>query len=397
MNRRILLLVGALALSACRARVEEPPAPVPPTPPTPTPQAVTPPPPAPPPVTFRELGVLEYLAPLDAMAVSATGRIAVFSEDGNLSLHQVDAAAEPPVSSVVAVAFGGRAVDAGWVDATELAALDITRDALLRFDLTSGVPTEPVLTPLGGDPRDLWIDTRARRAWILLTGETRSEVLVMALPANQPAEELARFEVGTSPVALFPSPEATSIAVPAYRGRTVITMSTEPVAIQSTVAVESRPAVLTWTDNNSWIVAPANLTTAAISDTAGTSRRTVELPATPNVAAYGPGGVYFFSAQQSVLYRLDRGTLAIAAEDASLTLATLLHPAEGLIAAVDARELGRIVLLDALSLEVLATWPLTGHPSRIQSFGNTLVAMCPNERRVAVVQFTDARLVPPTP
>lgn len=397
MNRRNLVLVGALAFGACRPRVEEPTPPPPPAPIT-VPQAtVEPTPPVTPAVTFRELGVLEYLAPLDAMAVSDTGRIAVFSEDGNLTLHEVVADAEPSITSVVAFPFGGRAVDAGWVDQVELAALDITRDALLRFDLTSGVATEPVLTPLGGDPRDLWIDTRARRAWILLTGETRSEVLVMSLPANRPATEIARFEVGTSPVALFPSPDSSSVAVPAYRGQNVVTMATEPVALQSTVAVESRPAVLTWTDNTTWIVAPANLTTATLSDSAGTTRRSVELPATPNVAAYGPGGVYFFSAQQSVLYRLDRGTLTIAAEDASLTLATLLHPAEGLVAVVDARELGRIVLLDALSLQVLATWPLTGHPSRIQSFGNTLVAMCPNERRVAVVQFTDARLVPPTP
>lgn len=397
--KRALWLLGALALvgtTACRGGCR--PEPAPPASPvvqTPPPAPVPPPPPpAPPPVTIREIGVLEYARPLDTIAVADDGRLAVFVEDGTVALHALVDGDEPAIVEATPQSFGGRVIDAAWLDVRELIALDVARDALLRFDTAAAEWVAPVEVPLGGDPRDLWVDRERRRAWVLQTTDVRSEVVVFSLPERGRAEELGRFEVGTSPIALYPSPDATSVAVPAYRGQNVVTFAAEPPSPRSTVETTFRPAVLSWTDDTTWLTAPANLTTSLVAGREGAPRRDVELPAPMTVLAWGTGGVYAFSAPQSVLYRLDRAALTVVAEDDSLTLATLLHPAEGLVAAIDAQELGRIVLLDALNLDVLATWPLTGHPTRIQSFGNTLYAMCPNERRIAVVRFTDQRLAP---
>lgn len=394
MKRAFLLLAASAAFvtNGCRGGChEETPAPARVAPPSPPPPAPEPPPP---PVTVREIAVLEYPHPLDTIAVAEDGRLAVFVEDGTVALHTLTADPDPTLTEAAPQPYGGRAIDAAWLDARELVALDVARDAILRFDTQASEGVAPIEVPLGGDPRDLWLDLERRRAWVLLTTEERSEVVVVSLPERGPAEQLARFQVGTSPIALFPSPDKATVAVPAYRGQSVVTFAADPPAVLGTVPTPFRPAVLSWTDDTSWLTAPANLSTSLVSNPDGAQRREVELPAPMTVLAWGTGGVYAFSAPQSVLYRLDRAALTVVAEDASLTLATLLHPAEGLVAAIDAEELGRIVLLDALSLDVLASWPLTGHPTRIQSFGNTLYAMCPNERRIAVVRFTDQRQAP---
>src|SRR5690606_23052594 len=119
---------------------------------SPTPAPAPAPPPPPPPVTIREIGVLDYSPPLDTIAVADDGRLAVFIEDGTVALHALVEGEEPILGDATPQSFGGRVIDAAWLDARELVALDVARDVLLRFDTAAGEWIAPVEVPLGGDP-----------------------------------------------------------------------------------------------------------------------------------------------------------------------------------------------------------------------------------------------------
>lgn len=345
-------------------------------------------------VAVRELANLQFDAPLDAMAVDGSGQLAVFVEDGTVALHQPKADGSG-MAEVARSAMGGRAVDAGWIGG-ELVALDITRDALARFGSVAVGVGDPVLTDLGGDPRDLWIDAAHRRLWALISGETGSELVVIELPDfPAPATVLHRFAVGASPVSIVPSPDRARLAVASFRGEQIHTFTVDPPAAEQTQTVPFRPAMLVWPAIDRVLAAAANLTQAEIIELPSGVHSTVPLPAAVNVVSRGEGGVYAFSPTQSVLYRLDRATMAVLGETSALQMATVLDATRGVVAAVDANELGRIVLLDALTLETLATWPLTGHPSRIESVNDVLFAMCPNDRRVVVLRVVDGRSAAP--
>lgn len=345
-------------------------------------------------VAVRELANLQFDAPLDAIAVDGSGQLAVFVEDGTIALHQPKADGTGMVE-VARGPMGGRAVDAGWIGG-ELVALDITRDALVRFGPVVDGLGVPVLTELGGDPRDLWIDQGHRRLWALVSAETGSELVVIDLPAfPAPATVVHRFPVGASPVSIVPSPDRSRLAVASFRGEQVHAFTVDPPVAEQAQTVPFRPALLVWPAADRVLVAAANLTDAEVVELPRGVHRTVTLPAAANVMSRGEGGVYAFSPAQSVLYRLDRGTLAVLAETSALQMATVLDATLSIVAAVDANELGRVVLLDALTLQTLATWPLTGHPSRIESVNDVLFAMCPNDRRVVVLRVVDGRSAAP--
>lgn len=349
---------------------------------------------APPSVAVRELANLQFDAPLDAIAVDGSGQLAVFVEDGTIVLHQPKADGSG-MAEVARGPMGGRAVDAGWIGG-ELVALDITRDGLARFGPVTEGLGEPVLTELGGDPRDLWIDRGHRRLWALVSADAGSELVVIDLPEFPAAATITqRFAVGASPVSIVPSPDQARLAVASFRGEQVHTFTVEPPAAEQTQTVPFRPALLVWPAVDRVLVAAANLTSAEIIELPSGVHSTVALPAALNVMSRGEGGVYAFSPSQAVLYRLDRSTLAVLGETAALQMATVLDATLAIVAAVDAQELGRVVLLDALTLDTLATWPLTGHPSRIESVNDVLFAMCPNDRRVVVLRVVDGRSAAP--
>ncbi len=413
-SRRAAIMVACtalLALTACDGcRGDEPAQPIPP----PSRERAAVPPPPVDPVRVREVATVELADGLDALVAAPDGRVAVFDASGTLTILTPPGA---PGESATTLArpVGFRVRDAVWLGETSLLVATLDDSSLRRIPVEAAV-SEPTLTGSGagdaavtasdaslapgGAVLDLLaVDAGAAALALVdtaasadpLRSDVGAEVVRIELGRSGVLREGARVGVGASPLGLFADAGAGLVAVPAFRGSQVTLVDAATGAVLLARETGFRPAALVWTGADRFVVAPANLAQLEEHGIEGAQQRTVPVPAALGAMTAGPAGLYAFSPQAGVFYRLDLMTLAPVNELEPGHFVQALAVLDRVVVAADADTVGRLVLLDAIDLSRLAEWQVAGGATRLEVVGHRVLVAANGQRRVTLLEVVDER------
>ncbi len=328
---------------------------------------------------------VERGAAISASAISDSGVLALFREDG--TLHVFNPSSRNPdlrISDAYA-----RAV--AWHGTTLYAVSGGLTPTLSRWQFNQDAAEPEAAAPqaanwaFAGDPKDLWISPDGSLAWILVRDQETDAILTIQLGTTQVgdapefASEHMRTPIGAAPVGFFPGQGNTVIA-PSFMGRHLAVFNANEPVQPTIIPVDIRPIFATQGDGPR---GPMTIALAANTPQIVTVTRDVaSVHATTAPMSYArivEDGVVAFSAENGQLFRLNFDMTVAAVSDHLQLVTDMERLSNGLLIATDAGPKPTVSIVDPETLESRGSVTAEGRPGRILIHRDTVTVVSPSE------------------